>query len=543
MLADADAERFVKAVDLVSQDPASDGLLAIIAPQGLADPTQVAQQMTQFAHSSGKPLLASWMGGDGVAEGTSILNTAGIPTFSYPDTAARAFTYMWRYTYNLRGLYETPALIEGPEIPADSRKKITDAIQQTRDSGRTLLNEYEAKQVLAAYSIPVVETRTASTEDDAAAIASEIGYPVALKLLSNTIVHKTDVDGVQLSLRNDDEVRGAFRSIQTSVTKRAGAQHFLGVTVQPMVLRDGYELILGSTIDAQFGPVILFGSGGVMVEVYRDRALALPPLNTTLAQRLMEQTKIFAALRGVRGRKPVNLDALEQLLVRFSQLVLEQPWIKETDINPLLATPDNLLALDARIVIHDPSTTAEQLPRAAIRPYPAQYVWDWKLKDGTLVTIRPIRPEDEPLMVQFHHTLSERSVYLRYFCSLSLSTRVEHERLVRICFGSYDRGFALVADYKNPETGQHQVLGVGRFSAINRGEAEAAVLVSDKWQGKGLGTELLAGVTRVARKEKFRMLCGEILRDNLPTQAIFKKVGFKLRATEDPSSVSARLEL
>jgi acetyltransferase len=338
-------------------------------------------------------------------------------------------------------------------------------------------------------------------------------------------------------------VRRAFRSIQTSVTERAGAQHFLGVTVQPMVRRDGYELILGSTIDAQFGPVILFGSGGVMVEVYRDRALALPPLNTTLAQRLMEQTKIFAALRGVRGRKPVNLDALEQLLVRFSQLVLEQPWIKETDINPLLATPDNLLALDARIVIHDPSTTAEQLPRAAIRPYPAQYVWDWKLKDGTLVTIRPIRPEDEPLMVQFHHTLSERSVYLRYFCSLSLSTRVEHERLVRICFGSYDRGFALVADYKNPETGQHQVLGVGRFSAINRGEAEAAVLVSDKWQGKGLGTELLAGVTRVARKEKFRMLCGEILRDNLPTQAIFKKVGFKLRATEDPSSVSARLEL
>jgi acetyltransferase len=543
VLADADAERFVKAVDLVSQDPASDGLLAIIAPQGLADPTQVAQQMTQFAHSSGKPLLASWMGGDGVAEGTSILNTAGIPTFSYPDTAARAFTYMWRYTYNLRGLYETPALIEGPEIPADSRKKITDAIQQTRDSGRTLLNEYEAKQVLAAYSIPVVETRTASTEDDAAAIASEIGYPVALKLLSNTIVHKTDVDGVRLSLRNEHEVRGAFRSIQTSVTERAGAEHFLGVTVQPMVRRDGYELILGSTIDAQFGPVILFGSGGVMVEVYRDRALALPPLNTTLAQRLMEQTKIFAALRGVRGRKPVNLDALEQLLVRFSQLVLEQPWIKETDINPLLATPDNLLALDARIVIHDPSTTAEQLPRAAIRPYPAQYVWDWKLKDGTLVTIRPIRPEDEPLMVQFHHTLSERSVYLRYFCSLSLSTRVEHERLVRICFGSYDRGFALVADYKNPETGQHQVLGVGRFSAINRGEAEAAVLVSDKWQGKGLGTELLAGVTRVARKEKFRMLCGEILRDNLPTQAIFKKVGFKLRATEDPSSVSARLEL
>jgi len=193
--------------------------------------------------------------------------------------------------------------------------------------------------------------------------------------------------------------------------------------------------------------------------------------------------------------------------------------------------------------VHDASMTAEKLPRAAIRPYPVQYIWDWKLKDGTAVTIRPIRPEDEPLMVQFHHTLSERSVYLRYFCSLSLSTRVEHERLVRICFGSYDRGFALVADRLNPVTGQHEILGVGRFSGMHRGDAEAAVLVSDQWQGRGLGTELLAGVARVAREEKFRRLTAEILRDNLATQAIFKKVGFKLRAMDDPSSVSAVLEL
>jgi len=540
VLADADAERFVKAVDIVSKDPASDGLLAIIAPQGLADPTAAATEMAKYAHTSGKPLLASWMGGEGVAEGTVILNTAGIPTFSYPDTAARAFTYMWRYTYNLRGLYETPEMIE-PAI--DARKKVTEFVQQTRSSGRTLLNEFEAKQVLASYGIPVVETRAAESEEQAVATASAIGYPVVLKLLSNTIAHKTDVDGVRLSLQNEDQLRSAFRSIRVSVTEKAGANHFLGVTVQPMVRRDGYELILGSTIDAQFGPVILFGSGGVMVEVYRDRALALPPLNTTLAQRLMEQTRIFAALNGVRGRKSVDLSALEQLLVRFSQLVMEQPWIREIDINPLLATPDHLLALDARVVVHDSGMTAESLPRAAIRPYPAQYVWEWKLKDGTPVTIRPIRPEDEPLMVQFHRTLSERSVYLRYFCSLSLSTRVEHERLVRICFGSYDRGFALLADRKNPETGHHEVLGVGRFSAIHRGEAEAAVLVSDQWQGRGLGTELLAVVARVAREEKFKRLSGEILRDNLATQAIFKKVGFKLRSMEDPSSISALLEL
>jgi acetyltransferase len=544
VLADADAERFVKAVDTVLKDPAGDALLAIIAPQGLADPTATATEMTKYAHTTtGKPVLASWMGGDGVAEGTAILNTAGIPTFSYPDTAARAFTYMWRYTYNLRGLYETPAMIEGPEPAIDARKKVTEFVQQVRTSGRTLLNQFEAQQVLASYGIPVVETRVVASEDEAVATASVIGYPVVLKLLSNTIAHKTDVDGVRLSLENEDQVRGAFRSIRASVAEKAGAEHFLGVAVQPMVRRDGYELILGSTIDAQFGPVILFGSGGVMVEVYSDHALALPPLNTTLAQRLMEQTRIFAALNGVRGRKPVDLSALEQLLVRFSQLVMEQPWIQEIDINPLLAAPDHMLALDARVVLHDSGITAERLPCAAIRPYPAQYVRGWKLKDGTPVTIRPIRPEDEPLMVQFHHTLSEHSVYLRYFCSLSLSTRVEHERLVRICFGSHDRGFALVADRRNPATGQHEVLGVGRFSAINRGEAEAAVLVSDQWQGRGLGTELLAGVARVAREEKFARLSGEILRDNLATQAMFKKVGFKLRTMEDPSTVSAVLEL
>ena len=543
VLADADAEGFVKAVGIASKDAASDGLLAIIAPQGLADPTQVAERMKPLAHTSSKPLLASWMGGDGVAEGTAILNAAGIPTFSYPDTAARAFTYMWRYTYNLRGLYDTPALVGGSDVAADARSKVSETVLRVRAHGGTMLNEFEAKKLLALYGIPVVETRMAENEEQAVACAAEIGYPVVLKLLSSTIAHKTDVDGVRLRLQTAEQVRSAYRAIQTAVVEKRGAEHFGGVTVQAMVQRDGYELILGSTVDAQFGPVILFGSGGVMVEVYRDRALALPPLNTTLAHRMMEQTKIYSALLGVRGRKPVNMTALEGLLVRFSQLVMEQPWIKEIDINPLLATSEQLIALDARVVVHDSAVQEEQLPRPTIRPYPSQYVREWSLKDGTPVTIRPIRPEDEPLMVQFHTTLSERSVYLRYFCSLSLSTRVEHERLVRICFGSYDRGFALVADRKNPDTGQHEVLGVGRFSAINRAEAEAAVLVSDRWHGLGLGTELLASAARVARAEKFKRLSGEILRDNIATQAIFKKVGFRLRSMEDPSSVAALLEL
>ena len=542
VLADSDAERFAKAVEFVSKDPGSDGLLAIIAPQGSASPAETARQISKYVHSTTKPILAAWMGGDGVAEGTAVLNTAGIPTFSYPDTAARAFTYMWRYTYNLRGLYETPSHVTDMEGSADLRRDTTAFLAGTRSSGRTLLNELESKQILAAYGIPVVQTYPAETEEDAVSKAKEIGFPVAAKLLSNTLSHKTDVGGVRLDLQDPEQVRDAFRTIQLAVTNKAGAEHFSGVTIQPMMRRDGYELIIGSTIDPQFGPVILFGSGGMMTEVYRDYAIALPPLNTTLAQRLIEQTRIYTALLGIRGRNAVDLSALQKLLVCFSQLVLDQPWIKEIDMNPLLASENQLSALDARIVLHDSSMNAEQLPRPSIRPYPSQYVWQSRLKDGTPVTIRPIRPEDEPLIAQFHTTLSERSVYLRYFCSLSLTARVEHERLARICFAGYDRGFALVAEHVDKE-GSSEILGVARFSAISPAEAEAAVLVSDRWQGRGLGTELMAGLRRVAKAEKFQRLSGEILRDNLATQAIFKKIGFRLCSTADPTSVSAVIDL
>jgi acetyltransferase len=543
VLADSDADRFARAVEIVSQDPGSDGLLAVIAPQGLADPGETAQQISRFAHSTTKPILASWMGGDGVAEGTATLNAAGIPTFSYPDTAARAFTYMWRYTYNLRGLYETPSVVEETEPSENSRRDVSGHLQRARNSGGTLLNEFDSKQILSTYGIPIVPTFIAITEEEAAAKAADIGFPVAVKLLSNTIAHKTDVDGVRLNLHTPDQVRDAFRSIHIAVMNKRRVEDFSGVTVQPMIRRDGYELILGSTVDPQFGPVILFGSGGLMAEVYRDYAIGLPPLNTTLAQRLIEQTRIHNALKGVRGRQPVNLSKLQKVLVCFSQLVLDQPWIKEIDINPLQAAEDRLIALDARVIVHDSSMTADQLPRPAIRPYPSQYVWQTRLKDGTAVTIRPIRPEDEPLIAKFHTTLSERSVYLRYFCSLSLTARVEHERLARICFAGYDRGFALVAENKNSNTGSSEILGVARFSAVNSSEAEAAVLVSDQWQGRGLGTELMAGLSRVAKAEKFQRLSGEILRDNLATQAIFKKIGFRLRSTVDPTSVSAVMDL
>jgi acetyltransferase len=484
------------------------------------------------------------MGGVSILEGEAILNTAGVPTFSYPDTAARAFTYMWRYADNLRSLYETPSLAEGSELDDVTRGRVQKIIENARSRGRTLLNEFESKELLALYGIPMVETRIARSEEEAVKHARDIGFPVVLKVFSETITHKTDVGGVKLNLQDEGAVLSAYQSIQSSVAEKAGADHFAGVTVQPMVRLDGYELILGSSVDPQFGPVLLFGSGGQLVEVYRDRALALPPLNTTLAQRMMEQTQIFRAFKGVRGRKPVEMAALESLLVRFSQLVVEQPWISEIDINPLLASPERLLALDARIVLHDPSTAPDQLPKPAIRPYPSQYVSQWTMKDGTDVTIRPIRPEDEPLMVQFHGTLSDRTVYLRYFSSLSLSRRVAHDRLLRVCFGGYDREMVLVADCKDAYTGEHQILGVGRLNKLRKNdEAEVAVLVADQRQKEGLGTELLRRIVQVARDEKLSRLLAEILRDNVAVEIIFKHLGFRFRTHENSESITAVLEL
>jgi acetyltransferase len=544
ILGDADPQRYAKALEIAGNDPNSDGLLVILTPQAMTDPTQTAEQLKPYAKIEGKPVLASWMGGSMVAVGENILNSSGIPTFRYPDTAARVFNYMWRYNYNLRSLYETPSLSIESDEDAPDRATVAHIIKAARDSGQTILTEFDSKKLLAAYGIPTVETRIATNAGDAVKAASEIGYPVVLKLYSETITHKTDVGGVQLNLDGAGAVENAYNKIQASVSEKVGAEHFQGVTVQPMISLDGYEIIIGSSLDPQFGPVLLFGTGGQLVEVFRDRALGFPPLNTTLARRMMERTRIYKALKGVRGRKPVDLDALEQLMIRFSQLVAEQRWIKEIDINPLLASPERLIALDARIVLHGPDMTEDKLPGLAIRPYPIQYVQPWTMKNGLQILIRPIRPEDEPSMVKFHATLSERSVYMRYFNQLNLSQRVAHERLARICFIDYDREMALVADHRDLETKEHDILAVGRLSKL-RGtdEAEFAILVADRYQGRGLGKELLSRLLQVGRDEKLRCISGNILIDNLDMQHICEKLGFRLTRSSDSRTVRAEIEL
>jgi acetyltransferase len=436
---------------------------------------------------------------------------------------------------------------EAGDPAGDGARAVSAILDAARAEGRTLLDEHESKALLGAYGIPTVAMRVARSEDEAVAAAEALGYPVVVKLWSRTITHKSDVGGVKLDLANAGAVTRAFRDVRDAVTAKAGAEHFLGVSVQPFVARrDGYELILGSAPDPQFGPVLLFGTGGELVEVFRDRALALPPLTTTLARRMMEQTRIHRALLGVRGRAPVDMAALEALLVRFGDLVVEQRRIKEIDINPLLASASGLIALDARVVLHPETVADADLPRAAIRPYPSDYTWRSQLRDGTPLTIRPIRPDDEPLMVPFHRSLSEDSVRLRYMQPMKLDDRTAHDRLVRICFIDYDREIALVAQpAPAPGGGAGPIIGVGRLSRDRAGTgdgAEFSLLVADPWQTRGLGRDLLGRLIEVARKERFAHIYADVLESNLRMQRLCTYFGFAI-ADDGPGSGVVRADL
>ncbi len=431
-------------------------------------------------------------------------------------------------------MYQTPELAEDFGETGFKHYLIKEMLDNIRQTGRTILTEYESKQVLEAYDIPTVPTKLAKSADDAVKIANEIGFPVVLKLNSETITHKTDVGGVRLDLSNDDEVRNAYLTMERTVGQKFSPKDFLGVTVQPMLnLKDGYELILGASPDPQFGPVVLFGTGGTLVEVFKDRALAIPPLNTTLARLTMTRTKIFNALKGVRGRPPVDLAELDKLFVRFSQLVVEQRWIKEIDINPLFVSHEQIIALDGRVVLYEPEVKETEIPKLAIRPYPTQYVKQFQNKVGESFVLRPIRPEDEPKMVRFHEKLSEESVYLRYFRAFQLDQRVEHERLTRICYVDYDRDIVLVVEHPNA-AGEQEIVAVGRLTRLpNPAEAEFAMLVRDDFQGRGVGTQLLQNLLSFGADEGIERVVAYMLPENRGMIEISEKLGFAMSREED----------
>ncbi|MEE4356226.1 MAG: bifunctional acetate--CoA ligase family protein/GNAT family N-acetyltransferase [Desulfococcaceae bacterium] len=528
IIGDADPERYRKTAEICLAAPETEGLLLMLAPQALSDPAAIAAALAPIVQNKPFPVLTSWIGGKDMEKGRKIFNQAGIPTLNTPERAVRAFMDIRQHSRNIEMLREIPSRL--PRKQSYDRDRAAGIIRKGLDSFPPLLTELESKDLIAAYGIPVNPTFQASTADEAWKTAHRIGFPVALKINSRQITHKTDAGGIALHLHSETEVYDAFADITEKAGKFCPDAEIEGVTVQSMIsAKGGYELIVGAKKDRDFGPVILFGMGGIMTEIFQDRGIALPPLNRLLARRLMEETKIFRILKGYRGRPAVNLELLEEILVRVSQLVTDFPEIEELDINPLIADESGVLALDARIVLK-PSGVPSPL-HMVISPYPSRYETRLAAADGTDLFIRPIRPEDASLFRVFFHTLSPRSVYFRFFSSLK---RVTPDMLDQYTQIDYDRQIAMVA-IRNEGTEAEEMMGVARIIRESDPEkAEFAVMVSDAWHGRGIGAALLGRCLDIAREQGIQEVWGIVLPENIHMLKLGKKLDFQIK--RDPDS-------
>lgn len=545
ILGDADGDRYRKAAELLMREPQSDGMLVVLCPQAMTEPTRTARLLCEAIKGYPKPVLAAWMGGEAVEEGRAIFHEGGVPCFGYPEAPAQAFSLIWQHRRNLELLYETPTLSVDPEALGAATRRCREILGRAEQEDRILLDEWESKEILRAFGIPVVATRLAATEEEAVELARSLGFPVAVKLRSHKLSHKSDVGGVRLGLREEAAVRSAFHEIRAAAVEHSGPDAFLGVTVQAMVMDRGVELLLGSVADEQLGPLLVFGAGGIFVDILQDRAMGLPPLNTTSARRMIERTRIARALSGMRGIPPVDQAALEEILIRFSALALALPRIREIDINPLSASGGGrILALDARMVLFPRTVPVSGLPRPAIRPYPIEQVETVRLPDGTSLRFRPIRGEDEPRMIAFHRGLSEETVFCRYFEHLKLEQRIAHERLARICLADYNIETVLVAEVLPPHEEAGQIVAVGRLGKLHGfAAAEFALLVTDRWQGKGIGRMLLERLTAIGRQENLRWIVGRFLPENERMRRICLALGFRVRSRPETGEDEAVLSL
>ena len=527
IIGNASPDRYERVLQATSRLAESDGTLIIFSPQMPGTALPIAERVAELTKKWRRPVLACWMGGMESEPARRVLNDAGIPTFDFPDTAARVFNYMWRYSHNLRALYETP--MPADDLDFNAAEQARADIDAVAREGRTVMSEYESRRILRAYGIDALEVRRVTSAEEAASEADAIGYPVVLKLDSQHVIHKSDVGGVELNLGSADAVRHAFNRIRERVISGVGAHAFDGVIVEPMIQGDGVEMLIGSSTDESFGPVLAVGTGGRFVEVHRDRALALPPLTTTLGRRAIERTRIGSAIQS-RGWERGMIE-LERLMVRLGRLVIDIPRIKEIDINPIHVGPNGVSVLDASVILHPSDRHEADLPSPVIRPYPQQYVGPWTLRDGRSITIRPIRPEDEPLMTDFHQHLSDQSVYMRYAGALQLRYRITHDRLARICFNDYDREIALVAVHH--AHGRPEILAVARMTKLyGSNTAEIAFIIRDRDQRLGLGGELLDRLIRIARDEDIGRLVAEMLIENRGMRKLLTSRGFEIEVPE-----------
>jgi acetyltransferase len=541
VLGDAKSNRYKVAVEACLNDENIDGILIVFTPQAVSESVEIAKSIVELVRGKAyqnKTILTSFMGYGAVQEANNILNENNIPTYTTPEQAIRTYMYMYNYQRNIDLLYETPEAL--PVDAAPPKRPIMAIIRNAAFEDREVLTEDEAKKILKYYNFPVVKTAVANNVDEAVAFSQEMGFPVVLKILSPQIIHKSDAGGVLLNVGSPTEVREAFEVlIQRATIYNPNAQ-IIGVTVQPMIKKKGHEIIIGGKTDPIFGPVILFGMGGVGVELFKDYSIGLPPLNTTLIHHMMEETKIYQLLKGWRNSPPVDLKKLDETMLMFSQLLVDFPQIKEIDINPLLINEKDAIILDARIVIDKDKVCKKFDPHEhmVISPYPKKNETLWLLKNGQEVLLRPIKPEDEPMWLEMFQSFSDEAIRYRFFQMLRDTS---HEVRVRYCNIDYDREIAIVAEIV--ENGKRKILGVSRFIIeSNEKSGEMAFIVSDYWQGLGLGTKMVDYVLDIAKEKGVESVYTIMMQDNYRALSLTKKMGFQIDYLSD-GTVKANLNL
>jgi acetyltransferase len=533
ILGDADAARYEAACRIVLADPQVDGLLVLLTPQGMTYPTECAKGVIAAAKDSKKPVLASWMGQTQVADGRKQFTKAGIPHFRSPEAGVDAFGYLANYRRSQKALLQAPAPMS-PSMEADiegARLIIENALNERRN----VLSNTEAKAILAAFHIPTTTSINVTTAADALVAAQNLGLPVAMKINSPDLTHKSDVGGVRLNINEPRTVRTAFREMMDSIKAANPEARISGITVEAMLKRShSRELMTGIVRDPVFGPVISFGLGGTAVEVFGDSMVALPPLNEYLIHQLVQSTRAARYLGKFRNLPEVDMTALSRVLLRLSEITCELPEVRELDINPLLVDENGVIAVDARIVVESNNSSTLRYDHMAIHPYPTELESSWQLPDGTNVCIRPIRPEDAEIEQAFVVHLSAESKYFRFMHGLEQLSPLMLARLTQI---DYDRELALIAVI-NEGTPHACIISVARFSMNpDRHSCEFAVTVADDYQRKGIGRYLLKRLMTVAHDRGVEVFEGEVLSNNVKMLRLMERLGFHLAHNKDEPDI------
>lgn len=524
VLRDADLQRYLQVIKVFLDDPGVDGLLIIYTLQETPRPKELAKEITTLARTSWKPIVTAWIGGKDVQEGREILFQNMVPTYETPEDAVKAYLYMYRYRRSLEIQYETPAELPVGEGPPKNNLKAF--IRRVVKEGRTVLNEEEVNRFLTTYGIPTLTVRIAQNVDEAIGMGNAIGYPIVLKIISPDVINRLDVGGVVTGVRSDLELREEYDRLIQRVKEYAPRARIAGVALQRMIEKIDYEIYLGAKKDQDFGSVILLGMGGAGIQLYGDYSIGLPPLNQALAKRLLEEAEIYKMTQGHGLRPPADLKQLEQIIVSFSNLIVDFPEIGEMDIHPLAIFDGKAMALAGRIVVdrHALDHTSPY-PHLVITPYPTRYVTPWTLSDGTEVLLRPVKPEDEPLIGEMLAALSEETLKERFFQVIKTIT---HEMLIKLCNIDYDREMTIVVEVR--EGAAKKIIGIGGLMVEpDFKTGEFAVVVDDRYQGKGIGYKLIDVLIGIAEEKGLEEFYGIVLAENRRMLHVCQKLGMSVR--------------